>query len=648
MQNEPFKFDEISNLEAMSFDRSLRDFYELGLDATIRENIQNSLDAHNPDTDKPVKVNITIDEINTEDIPGIDQVFEHIDSLKYENQYSEEIINNMKRQKNSNAVKVMTIEDENTKGLSGASDDPTRLSPNNSFYPYAYKKGSHPVSEDEGLEKKRGGSHGKGKIANNAASTIHLMFFANHDENGEEYLGGNIQLIDHSFEYQSYRSTGYYSDIVSSGMKTNLKPKKNESSNPLFQKKTRGLKNIIPYLREEYFETSENGDKNIQQTIVTAVCDGFFWAIIHNNLNVNVSIKDYENIMINEETIYDIINNDYFYTSDVREMKKNYTSLYIQTIKETEPRQIKVNHWDDTFKFNLYLTFNPEIPKGRVAILRTVGMKIDDFGVTGMKTKPFNGVLIGGSKEDNYLKTLENESHTEISRDFVTEKKEKKNATNFINNLGQAIKAEVNQLIETNSPSDGVMDTGDLFFESTRAFKKSISEHTEVAKTNKGKKYRKTKAKEKRKPKNGSNKKPSTNTGRKKTRRPRRVQPNVDYKEVETTLIVPSEAVNRVITQNNEILSIDFTEFGSDAFSRCDIQIMMVDGEGKEIDDRFSIKHNFNSIADFTDNQSIDFDERNIYDVAVKNKRINLKFDFKENYNKNLKYVYKVVIKDDL
>mgnify|MGYP000311440288 CR=1 FL=1 len=43
-------------------------------------------------------------------------------------------------------------------------------------------------------------------------------------------------------------------------------------------------------------------------------------------------------------------------------------------------------------------------------------MKIEDKKISGHINKPFNGILIPvSSKEDAYLKSLENESHTQLS-----------------------------------------------------------------------------------------------------------------------------------------------------------------------------------------------------------------------------------------
>ncbi len=44
------------------------------------------------------------------------------------------------------------------------------------------------IEEDNETENMRGGSHGVGKIACNAASDIYMMFFANCDETGKQHI----------------------------------------------------------------------------------------------------------------------------------------------------------------------------------------------------------------------------------------------------------------------------------------------------------------------------------------------------------------------------------------------------------------------------------------------------------------------------
>ena len=96
-------------------------------------------------------------------------------------------------------INYISFEDYNTKGLTGANNGQSD-NKKDTWSIYAYNKGVHTEEEDENLEKSRGGSHGIGKIASNAASDLYMMYFANCDEQGNKHLGGTVQLIEHKYE----------------------------------------------------------------------------------------------------------------------------------------------------------------------------------------------------------------------------------------------------------------------------------------------------------------------------------------------------------------------------------------------------------------------------------------------------------------
>src|SRR5699024_1566207 len=116
------------------------------------------------------------------------------------------------------------------------------------------------------------------------------------------------------------------------------------------------------------------------------------------------------------------------------------------------------------------------IRTGRLAILRTIGMKIEDFKVKGNVRKPFNAILIGGMKEDNYLKSLENESHTAISAEDIRDKEENRNAVRFINNLNKKMAEIINEYFEKANPTEGELDTGDILFTTESSFTSNLKD----------------------------------------------------------------------------------------------------------------------------------------------------------------------------
>ena len=307
-----WEFRKITAIEEPVFNNVLERFYNLGLDGLVRENIQNSLDGKLPESNLPVEVKIKTGDIPASEIPGIDEIKRHIQSLKGENSYTRETIAHMKKEMEKETVPFISFEDSNTKGLTGA-EHGENFQESDTWGVYAYKKGVHFTEHDDELEKTRGGSHGVGKIACNAASDIYMMFFANCDANGKQYIGGTTQLIEHNLDGNNYRASGYFTKVEND----TYFPFENHFAS-VFQKNTRGLKIIIPYLRTQYI-----GEENA----IRSVCDNFFVAILQKKLVVYVN--DYE---INNETIRRIVSDPEFYPEqNLGEMKNCFTPLYIDT-----------------------------------------------------------------------------------------------------------------------------------------------------------------------------------------------------------------------------------------------------------------------------------------------------------------------------
>ena len=210
-------------------------------------------------------------------------------------------------------------EDSNTKGLTGAMNGQSE-NKNDTWGIYAYNKGVHFEDSDSDTEKARGGSHGLGKIASNAASEIHLMYFANCDEEGNQHLGGTVQLIEHKYNDKYYRSTGYFTDIkdIENGRKRFYPYENNFDS--VFSKESRGLKIIIPFLREQF---------NNEKELIKTICDNFFVAIDQKRLVVIVNEK-----RIDDTTIANyIMNQEYYFEQNWENIKVEFTPLYYHTYK---------------------------------------------------------------------------------------------------------------------------------------------------------------------------------------------------------------------------------------------------------------------------------------------------------------------------
>lgn len=635
-----WKFSVIPGIEESTFNKVLERFYDLGISGLVRENIQNSLDGKIPGETEPVIVTIKTGKVNKNDIPGLDNIKERIECLVGHNSYTKETIEHMQNKMNQDEVDYISFEDYNTKGLRGAKNGQS-YRPEDTWGIYAYNKGVHSEEEDSTLEKSRGGSHGIGKIASNAASELHMMYFANCDDEGDKHLGGTVQLIEHKYKYKYYRSTGYFTDIKKiENNEERFYPYENTFSE-IFKKDTRGLKIIIPFLREQF---------NNEVDIIKSICDSFFIAILENKLEVIVNDKN-----INSKTIKKYIENKKYYNQDISEMKEEFTPLYLSTYTKKKPMQVTIEDTKEKYNFNLYFNYDESIPKGRVAIIRTIGMKIEDKKVKGNVNKPFNAVLIPDStKEDAFLKSLENESHTQLSFEHIKDQNLQKNAKRFINNISKVMAKIIEDEIKKSNPTDGMMNTEDVLYYVENQFKQELSNCLGTVKLSSGDKE-KTIVKveqdipERKDPKDKKRKKKKPLKKIKNKRINDESDTEQEVNEVSpeklTTYSTHPDRVDRLIIRDKEYVKFDFTD--SDEMKKvklCDITLSVVDGMGVEYSNEFNMKDNYEYVIDKATGHKCKIENNLIKDVKVVKGNVQIELKLKENYNKALKFMYYVEV----
>lgn len=635
-----WKFSVIPGIEESTFNKVLERFYDLGISGLVRENIQNSLDGKIPGETEPVIVTIKTGKVNKNDIPGLDNIKERIECLVGHNSYTKETIEHMQNKMNQDEVDYISFEDYNTKGLRGAKNGQS-YRPEDTWGIYAYNKGVHSEEEDSTLEKSRGGSHGIGKIASNAASELHMMYFANCDDEGDKHLGGTVQLIEHKYKDKYYRSTGYFTDIKKiENNEERFYPYENTFSE-IFKKDTRGLKIIIPFLREQF---------NNEVDIIKSICDSFFIAILENKLEVIVNDKN-----INSKTIKKYIENKKYYNQDISEMKEEFTPLYLSTYTKKKPMQVTIEDTKEKYNFNLYFNYDESIPKGRVAIIRTIGMKIEDKKVKGNVNKPFNAVLIPDStKEDAFLKSPENESHTQLSFEHIKDQNLQKNAKRFINNISKVMAKIIEDEIKKSNPTDGMMNTEDVLYYVENQFKQELSNCLGTVKLSSGDKE-KTIVKveqdipERKDPKDKKKKKKKPLKKIKNKRINDESDTEQEVNEVSpeklTTYSTHPDRVDRLIIRDKEYVKFDFTDTHEmKKVKLCDITLSVVDGMGVEYSNEFNMKDNYEYVIDKATGHKCKIENNLIKDVKVVKGNVQIELKLKENYNKALKFMYYVEV----
>lgn len=631
-----WKFAPIPVIEEPVFNNILEKFYDLGVDGLIRENIQNSLDGKLKVCEYPVEIHIEIGEIEINQIPGINEIKERISCLRGENINTQNTITHMKKRMQQKKVAYISFEDRNTKGLSGAKNG-QNFTQNDTWGIYAYKKGVHFFEENSADESIRGGSYGVGKIASNAASDLHIMFFANCDSENNQHLGGTIQLIEHSYQDKYYRSTGYFTDEQIDKNGNNIFIPYNNEYDEIFRKDTRGLKIIIPFFREQF---------NNYENVVRSICDNFFLAILEKSLIVYIN-----QMQINALTILKIIDNKKFYEQSKENMIDiNFTPLYIKTYLNTTPVKIEIDDTEKSYTFFLYFFYSEKIRRGRMAVVRRIGMKIEDKKIKNYVNSPFNAVLIPVSdQEDIFLKSLENASHTSLTFEHIKSPIQQRNAKRFINNISRKLGLYISEMIQQNNPSDGMINTTDLLYSIESNFKKDLKKEVSTVILTKGnndsqKILVKVKTQSNLNKKHSIPKKNPQDTIKSIIRKAKK-KDGIGREKHRIRYTMHPETVKRLVLNDRELLNLDFSHNEKyDGETSCNISLSLIDGAGKEYNNEFDIKTSYSLIIDKNFNKECQVNNNIIQNVSIHQKKIQLELKTTTQFNESLKFIYYVEV----
>lgn len=257
----------------------------------VRESIQNSLDV-NTDENKPVRIVYNFSEMDTEKLrsyfKGPDGFLpSHLEAC------GAKIIIDSK-------VRVLCIEDFNTDGLTGETDnkktgdDDTIISSN--FLGFWWS---------EGLSEKKhgsGGSHGVGKVKLSTSSEYKCFWaFTKRSDDDQEFLLGYSQLKFHILNGSQYFGYARFGNLINDDELRPFNTNDNaeltnsfRSDFSLTRKEETGLSVVIPAVLEEINE----------ENIIKAVLSDFNVAILKKRLEVEVKGKETD-VIINSDTIAD-------------------------------------------------------------------------------------------------------------------------------------------------------------------------------------------------------------------------------------------------------------------------------------------------------------------------------------------------------
>lgn len=361
-------------------------------------------------------------------------------------------------------------------------------------------------------------------------------------------------------------------------------------------------------------------------------------AILNENLIVKIS-----NQIIDKDFIINLLCEQDLYESGDR---YNFTLEYIDIYLNNNPIKICVPDNNKNYEFKLYIKYDQEkLPNGRVAVIRTVGMKIEDMRIRNHVRSPFNAVLIPCSTdEDEFLKSLENQSHTELSNSHIRNVLDSLNAKRFINNLNKEVALIISDFISKNEPESGIIDTDDLFYTVENEFKKSIKKNKkEIILNPEGESVQKVIIKKDINETEGKKGTPQNDNDPNKIRKRDKIGEK-DGKNIYITKIKTNE-IRRIVIDKIENLSIDLSNI--DHFKDnniCNLHFYILDGEGKYSKDNLEISGFYKTIKNISNSLSCSNEENKILDIEISNGRVDLEMELNDNSNNNLKFAYSVEV----
>ena len=284
-----------------------------------------------------------------------------------------------------------------------------------------------------------------------------------------------------------------------------------------------------------------------------------------------------------------------------------------------------------------------------MAIVRSNGMKIEDKKIKNFATAPFNAILLpASSEEDKFLKTLENESHTELVSGHIQDIKLKKNAVRFINNISNEIGTLISNMMKEANPVEGKIDTSDIIYELQTDFKKTIRESAatvHLTKASKESEKEIVKMKTKVQPKKKKTEQQKRESVAKKIIRQLKRKEGQGQKVNRVRYTMYPESVQRIIIEDAEILCFDFSEMdGYGNEDTCNVGFVIIDGTGKEVDEDYVVNQNYDSVEDQNTYKRCMAEGNIIKDVSIKNSKTKIKMKLSKNYNYNLKFSYFVEV----
>lgn len=415
-------------------DSAIDTFAGRRLSAMVREIIQNSLDAADPEADGPVTVEFSLEHLPSQQLPNLDELSNHIERCKEicieqelpaPQAFHEDALELVRK---SDTVPCLVISDYNTRGLTG----PTNRARGPWF---ALTKGNGITQKVSGSSL---GSYGHGSKAPFSLARLRTLYYLSktNNESGEEELrfqGKSIlQSHYHPETNELTQGTGFYGHME--GLRPLIGAEVPEWAAELRAKHSRGKGTtlIIPF--------SHFSEDLFPETKITVIAN-FFYAIFIDKLRVKVNGEE-----ITKENVVNVFE-------------------YCEAVLPDEQDEIDAAYIEECFK-SINTIISPtdygsqEIPKfGRidwfiktgdsvngkaVAISRQSGMLITRRPTKLLRfpnAKPFDlFVFVDEGEGSAALKRLENPEHDNFQFDRIQDARDERDVKKRYESLVEKIR----------------------------------------------------------------------------------------------------------------------------------------------------------------------------------------------------------------
>lgn len=407
-------------------DGSIGAFKDKPFPSLAREICQNSIDARR-DKSKPAKVVFSSFIMNSNDIPGVEELREEISKCldfwteKGKKQAIDFFSNALTSIKPGLKVKCLRISDFNTTGLDGDNFDSLLKGAGDSD-----KKGS------------TGGSKGVGKNATFVCSYLRTVFYSTYAQDGIAMHEGKAKL--------ARRQVGDDEDLNTTGVGFYTNSEKN--------------KGIPGYISLDNFKRDPNdygtdifviGLRNTEEDkwkneIIANVLSSFLVAIYRGSL-----VVDIDGIVITRETLHLIIQDNVLDKKLKNKIQNEYYLL--QDHEDVHIERIKIGHFEnDIVEVRVVKQIQGLTPTKSYTIVRYPFMQI--FSKEQGTILPFSAiVIIEDGKLCEYLINLENIQHTNWSVEDIDDSSEKAFAKHVIKEINDKTKSIISDVLANNESS---------------------------------------------------------------------------------------------------------------------------------------------------------------------------------------------------